>query len=277
MKSTAATDVVPRTDSSRSYDLLSAFRIQVSVIWALMMRELHTRYGRDNLGFLWVVAEPLLFCTAVTILWSITKGRYEHGIAVVAFTITGYMPLLLWRHSLARALFCFRSNASLLYHKQVTVLDLLFSRVILEILGCFLAYLVVSFIFFTLGLYEFPKDWGLFYLGWMYHILYATGTALIIACVTEMYEWTEKLIGPVSYIMVPLCGFLYMVDWLPGQVQKFALYLPSVNAYEIVRAGQFGPDVRVHYNLGYVTFVCLGMVSVGMMMCRHVRYHIVIE
>jgi capsular polysaccharide transport system permease protein len=256
---------------------IDAFRVQVAVIWALMMRELHTRYGRDNLGFLWVMAEPLLFCTAVTILWSITKGRYEHGIKVVAFTITGYMPLLLWRHALFRSLFCFRSNASLLYHQQITALDLLFSRVVLEIFGCAIAYLTVAFIFFTLDLYEFPKDWGLFYLGWMYHIFYALGTALIMACVTEMYEWTDKLIGPVSYIMVPLCGFLYMVDWLPQRAQKLALFLPSVNAYELVRAGQFGTDVRVHYDLGYLNFVCLGMVAVGMIMCRHVRHYIVIE
>ncbi len=276
MNIAATTDSVPR-GGANPYGFVKAFRVQIIVIWALMMRELHTRYGRDNLGFLWVMAEPLLFCTAVTILWSITKGRYEHGIAVVAFTITGYMPLLLWRHSLARSLFCFRSNASLLYHKQVTALDLLFARVVLEILGCFLAYLTVSFIFFTLGLYEFPKDWGFFYLGWTYHILYATGTALIVACMTEMYEWTEKLIGPLGYIMVPLCGFLYMVDWLPDRAQKYALFLPSVNAYELVRAGQFGPDVRVHYSLPYVTFVCVGMVTVGLMLCRRVRQHIVIE
>ena len=103
------------------------------------------------------------------------------------------------------------------------------------------------------------------------------GTALIIACVTEMYEWTEKIVAPVSYIMVPLCGFFYMVDWLPDRAQKLALYLPSVNAYELVRAGQFGSDVRAHYNLGYVTFVCLGMIAVGMIASNRVRHHIVIE
>lgn len=276
MDSTAVNTVIPRKKPDKR-EFLGALRVQVAVVWALMMRELHTRYGRDNLGFLWVIAEPLMFCTAVTALWTVTKGRYEHGVAVVAFTITGYMPLLLWRHALARSLFCFRSNSSLLYHRQVTVLDLLFSRVVLEIFGCFIAYLAVAFIFFALGLYDLPRDWGLFYLGWFYHILYAMGTALIVACITEMYEWTEKLVAPISYIMVPLCGFFYMVDWLPERVQKLALYLPSVNAYELVRAGQFGPSVRVHYNLGYLTFICLGMIAVGMIACRRVRRHIVIE
>lgn len=275
--SSATTAASIARKGSDPHVFLNALRVQKDVIWALMMRELHTRYGRDNLGFLWVIAEPLMFCTAVTVLWSITKGKYEHGVAVVAFTITGYMPLLLWRHALGRSLFCFRSNSSLLYHQQITVLDLLFARIVLEILGCFIAYLAVAFIFYSLGLYEPPRDWGMFYLGWTYHILYATGTALIVACVTEMYEWTEKIVAPISYIMVPLCGFFYMVDWLPDRVQKYALYLPSVNAYEIVRAGQFGSAVRVHYNLGYLTFVCLGMIAVGMIACRRVRHHIVIE
>lgn len=261
----------------RSQQFLDALRVQAVVIWALMMRELHTRYGRDNLGFLWIVAEPLIFCASIVMLWSLRQGQYERGVPVVAFIITGYIPLLLWRHVLMRSVFCFRSNSSLLYHRQVTPLRLLLSRIILEIFGCSIAYLVVAFIFYVVGLYEWPQDWGLFYLGWTYHILYATGTALIVGCVTEISEWVEKLVAPISYIMVPLSGFIYMVDWLPDRAQKWALYLPSVNAYELVRAGQFGPDVRVHYDLSYETFACMGLVALGLIICRRVRQHIVIE
>ena len=39
--------------------LKSGWDIQVRVIKALMIRELTTRFGRENIGFLWVMAEPL--------------------------------------------------------------------------------------------------------------------------------------------------------------------------------------------------------------------------
>jgi capsular polysaccharide transport system permease protein len=254
-----------------------SLRLQGDVIGALMMRELHTRFGRENLGFVWIIAEPLLFTGAVVMMWSLMRGQYDHGIPLVAFMLTGYLPLVLWRHCLSRAILCLRSNSGLLYHRQVTVLDLLASRIFLEILGCTLAYIAAAFIFFTLGFYDLPLDWGLFLLGWGFHILYSIGTALIVACVTEIYEWSEKLIGPIAYIAVPLCGFVYMVDWLPYRVQQWALFMPSVNAYEILRSGQFGPGVRVHYDLQYESFVCFGMILLGLILCRRVPHYIAIE
>jgi hypothetical protein len=41
------------------------------------MREMTTRYGREGLGFLWVVGEPLLFCFGVIIMWTLVKPAYE--------------------------------------------------------------------------------------------------------------------------------------------------------------------------------------------------------
>ena len=41
--------------------LSDAWRVERRVIWALMLREMMTRYGRHNIGFLWLFAEPMLF------------------------------------------------------------------------------------------------------------------------------------------------------------------------------------------------------------------------
>ena len=35
-------------------ELRDSWRIQRRVIWALVMREILTRYGRHNIGFLWL-------------------------------------------------------------------------------------------------------------------------------------------------------------------------------------------------------------------------------
>jgi len=35
--------------------LREGWRIQARVIGALMIRELNTRFGRDNIGFLWIM------------------------------------------------------------------------------------------------------------------------------------------------------------------------------------------------------------------------------
>jgi capsular polysaccharide transport system permease protein len=55
--------------------LAQGWRIQTRVIQALIIRELTTRFGRENIGFLWVMAEPLLFAVLVGLLWRFEKGR----------------------------------------------------------------------------------------------------------------------------------------------------------------------------------------------------------
>jgi capsular polysaccharide transport system permease protein len=261
----------------RTTPLLDALQLQLIVIFALMMREVHTRYGRENLGFVWLIAEPFVFCMGVIIIWTAIHGRYEHGIPILAFILTGYMPLTLWRHCVQRSVHCFRANASLLYHRQVRMLDLLVARIVLETCGAIAAYTVIAFLFWAVDLYELPKDWGLFMLGWAYMIAFSAGLGLVMGCVSEMAEWSEKLVGPFMYFLLPVSGVFFMADWLPSNYREFALYVPTLNGFELIRGGQFGPSVQVYYNLPYTTAFCAGLITLGLILCRRVHRHLVIE
>ena len=76
--------------------------IQGRVVAALLMREILTRYGRHNIGFLWLFVEPMLFTVFVTALWSATKAIHQSSMPIVAFAVTGYSSVLLWRNMPAR-------------------------------------------------------------------------------------------------------------------------------------------------------------------------------
>src|SRR5271167_2918727 len=99
--------------------LLQCLRIQRRVMHALLMREVITRFGRENLGVLWLVGEPMLFTLGVTTLW--TAAGLSHGISsipVVAFAITGYSSVLMWRNSANKCGEGIAANKSLLYHRS---------------------------------------------------------------------------------------------------------------------------------------------------------------
>ncbi len=49
---------------------LRSLQAQGRVVGALIMRELHTRYGRENIGYLWMILEPMMFAAAVAVLHS---------------------------------------------------------------------------------------------------------------------------------------------------------------------------------------------------------------
>lgn len=253
------------------------FRLQGKVIWALLLRELHTRYGRENIGFLWMVGEPALFCIGVAVLWTAIRPAHEHGVPVTAFVITGYVPLTMWRHCVGRSLKAFESNGALLFHGQVTPLDIILARNILEIYGSLIAGLVVGCGAILLGFMDPPQDYGLLYLGIFYQAAYCLACSLLMAPLSEMSDVFEKVMGAVMYLSIPFSGAFTMVDWVPAPFQPVLLYFPGVHAMEILRKGQFGSQVHAIYDVTYVTCVVAVMLLIGMSLVLRSRKHIVVQ
>ena len=102
--------------------------IQKQVVSALVIRELYTRFGREGLGFAWIVAEPLCFALPVLFVCRAVREPTEHGLSIVPFLWSGYLPLLLFRHLGLRILLFIRANVPLFYHQRVKILDMFAAR-----------------------------------------------------------------------------------------------------------------------------------------------------
>src|ERR1039457_2953304 len=109
-----------------------------------MMRELITRYGRDTLGVWWLVGEPMLFTVGVATLWTASGLHHGSPIPIVAFAVTGYSSVLMWRNSVGRASAAIAQNKPLLFHRNVRAIDVLLTRIALEIGGATGSFFVLS-------------------------------------------------------------------------------------------------------------------------------------
>src|SRR6476620_8523963 len=166
--------------------IIAGWRIQRRVISALMIRELVTRFGRENIGFLWMMAEPLLFAVLVGLVWRYMKGPEEHGVSIVAFVATGYIPLTLFRHVVTRTSRVFSVNGSLLYHRQIKVLDFIFVRFIIEVIGSMMAFVFIATILFVINEFPMPADIGALLLGWCLYCMFTFSICLVLAPLSEM-------------------------------------------------------------------------------------------
>lgn len=204
---------------SASATQASSIRIQARVLGALLMREMVMRYGRQNIGFLWLIIEPMILTCGVMIMWSLLRHE-AHGLVLIAFVLSGYMPLTLWRHVTSHAVLCFRQNSPLLYHRQVRPLDTVIARSLMEIAGTTGALIVV---YATLRLADIIPPYanlGLLVTGWLTMAWLAFGTGLVLAAATEQFEFVEKMVAPAQYLILPISGMFFMVAWLPTRVQE---------------------------------------------------------
>ena len=233
----------------------------ISVIVALIIRDLMGRFGRSHLGFVWTVLEPIILTSGVMLLWSVIKEPTIHGLPVLTFILTGYMPLTLWRHltnPMARIL---RNNAALLYHAPVSSMHVLLARTVLEFLSVTSALVTVYFVVVSIGLVEPMQNPGLLLASWLLGGWYFGAMGLVIAVVTEFWEPADKFVQPMQYLALPLSGAFFLLDWLPEYAQRLLLINPSVNYFEMFRAGFIGPAVTTHYSALYLT-VCAAVATV---------------
>ena len=251
--------------------------IQFRVIGALLMREVLTRYGRHNIGFLWLFVEPMMFTLGVTILWTVTKAAHGSNLPIVAFALTGYSSVLLWRNMPARCSGAVEPNLALMYHRHVKVVDIFISRILLEFVGATISFTFLGIFFVSMGWMKFPENILEVMLGWFMLTWFGGSLALTIGALSARSELVEKLWHPASYLLFPMSGAGFMVDWLPQAMQKAVLYLPMVHGVEIVREGYFGTAVHAHYDLAYMAVCCLALMLLGLAILRDVARKVIPE
>lgn len=257
--------------------LFRSFQIQLRVIGALLMREVLTRYGRHNIGFMWMFVEPMLFTTGVTALWTFAKMHHNSNMPIAAFALTGYSTVLLWRNMPSRCVGAVEPNLALMYHRHVKVMDVFAARLLLEAGGATMSFIILSIFYISIGWVQPPQDLLKVLLGWLMTAWFGTSLALLMGSLNERTELVEKLWHPASYLLFPLSGAAFMVDWLPPSAQKVVLLLPMVHGVELLREGYFGSLVRCHYNISYMAASCLTLTAFALAQERYVSKRVTPE
>ena len=243
--------------SSGTGGLRESLAIQGRVIAALFMREVLTRYGRHNLGFLWLFVEPMIFTLGVAALWSASGASHGSSLPIIAFAITGYSSVLLWRNMPSRCAGAVQPNLSLMYHRNVRVIDIFLSRILLEVGGTTCSFITLTVIFSSIGWMELPEDVLKVIFAWFLLAWFGSMLAIMIGALSERSEIVEKLWHPMSYLLFPLSGAAFIVDALPVAAQKFVLLLPMVHGVELLREGFFGSSIKAHYDITYMVVFCM--------------------
>jgi ABC-type polysaccharide/polyol phosphate export permease len=248
--------------------LLRSLAIQRRVLQALMMREIITRFGRENLGVLWLIVEPMIFTLGVTTLWTAAGLHHGSPLPIVAFAVTGYSSVLMWRNSASRASSAIHQNKPLLYHRNVQIIDVMLTRTALEIGGATCSFIVLSVFFIYAGWMPMPVDLLEVFFAWLMLAWFGTSLALLIGAGNAFSELVDRLWQPAAYLLFPLSGAAFMVDWLPNGMQRVVLLLPMVHGTEMLREGYFGNVVKTHYDVGYMAACCLLMTLGGLHLVR---------
>lgn len=257
--------------------LLQSWRIQRRVIWALFLREILTRYGRHNIGFLWLFAEPMLFTIGVTLMWTAIDATHGSDLPITAFAVSGYSTVLIWRNMSGRCVNAIQPNGALLYHRNVKILSIFISRILVEAGGATLSFILLTLFFSYMEWMSLPEDVLKVAAGWMLLIWFGAALAIFLGALSEFSELVERFWHPISYFLLPVSGAAYLVDALPKEAQDIVLLLPLAHGTEMVREGFFGSKIVAHYDAGYFATINLVLTFVGLALTAYVSKRVIPE
>ncbi len=239
----------------RRPSLAECGRVQLRVIGALIIRDLHSRYGRQRFGYVMMFFEPMLLAIAIRAMHHANSGPITRG--VFEFYAIGYVLFFMWRAMVTRGTGVIEGGRNLLYHQRITLPDLFYSRHMIEAISA----VGVMIIFYTVLLAfgsDYPASIVQMLEGMLLMALLGQGLALNIANLVARFEVLDRFVHMASYITMPISGLFFLVDSLPPEWQAIVLWVPMASCFEYFREGQFGGIHKYHYDIPYVlTWIAL--------------------
>lgn len=264
-----------------SQDLKQSLMVQARVIGALILREILTRYGRKNIGFLWLFIEPILFTLGIVIIRNIILGNAplnmsgnQHFFGSMSFAgllMTGYSGFILFRNICNRLSSTAASNRGLLYHRNIRILDLIFSRFILELAAVSASLLVLTIAFNEFGLMSLPLSILDVICAWLLLAWFCFGFGLIVGYMMEASSFFDRIWSIILIVSLPFSGVVFMLSWLPTSAQEFLSWSPLVNALEYLRESYFGTSIKAIYSISYLVAINLVLTLIGLSLARKIR------
>ena len=233
-------------------------RIQGRVVWALTLREMITRFGREGLGSLWLIAEPAMFIIGVMVIFSQLHADHA-GMSYAEYLAVSYPTLLFWRNGTGRVVKAIEVNRSLLHHLPIRPIDIIYARIIVEFSGSAASFIILFVILIYLGICQWPADWLMLANGYLLVIAFSFAFVMIMAALAEFSDAIERTSHIILYLMLPFSGVFIPLYAVPEEFRDVLLYFPLINAVEYFHAGYYGGGMQTYYDIPYTIVTILLM------------------
>ena len=255
-----------------SREIYDGLAVQKRVVWALMLRETKTLFGKHKLGYLWAVIETLGSISVFLIIRQWGGISSPDGLTSYTFLLGGFVPFYLFTETMRGSMNAIVGNRALLVFPQVFPIDMLYARALLNL--CM--YVLVSFILCVIGYFIgtfFGIDRPAYYMAsFFFAVLLGFTTGLMFSSINVVWPTISILIPMTHRVLLFTSGTFFSVVLLPQSVRKYFWYNPLSHIIEMARGGFssiYPSEIFVSYL--YVTECIVVTLFFGLIFERLVR------
>ncbi|MBV7316761.1 ABC transporter permease [Shewanella sp. NIFS-20-20] len=243
----------------------SHWQIMCDVVFALIIRELKTRFGSNRLGYFWALVEPMAQAGIMALMFSLIGRNSLSGIPVAMFMLVAILPFKLFSKLLPQLTAAIEANKGLLSYRQVTAMDPIISRVLIEVVTFVIVYCLLMAIMAWLGFDVLPADpLGLLAVSSL-TVVMSVGLGLMLCSAVTYWKDTSKLVGMIMMPMMIISGVMFCATMIPPKYWYLFEWNPVFHITELSRAAYFSAYVTPIGDFQYLSLWAVASFSLGLM------------
>lgn len=229
----------------------SSWQIMHAVIFALVLREFQTRFGKRRMGAFWVLLEPMLHIAFMMFMFTVIRLRTVPGMDFPVWLLTGIVPFFLMRNVALRFMDTVSANRALFAYPNIKIFDTFVARLLVELM---ISAAVYSILIFILGFW-FGYDVSIAYpLRWiaslLIGILFAFSLGILFSVIVQVMPNSGTFIRLLFMPLYFISGVIFPIWNLPQQFLPWLLWNPFLHIIENIRSSVF-EVYPVTYGISY--------------------------
>ena len=238
----------------------------MSVIPALMVREMVVINGRALGGYAWAILEPILGITLLTVIFSAISYVPPIGSVYPLFYATGYLPFLFWSGAHARIMASSRSSKALLEHASVTIPDVLIARLALAAITSATVMILIYVGIRVIWQPEERIDIVVMSQAFLLTAALAFGIGTLNAALSSMFSVWEKIWGIASRPLFIISGIFFPFMDMPENVRDVIWWNPLVHVVGMTRQAVYSGYDGSYVSVPFVLIVSAVSAVIGLSM-----------
>jgi len=241
------------------------------VLFALVMREMTSRYGRNAGGYVWAVIEPAGTVLLLTLAFTVIARYPPLGSDFALFFATGYLAFHVYL-DISRAVgLAVRTNRNLLQFPVITILDTIIARFLLQAVTSVTSFAVIVGAFALASDTAIGLDVGQIALALALAALLGLGVGAVNNALFALSSTYEQVFGIVNRPLFLVSGVFFIVEQLPPNLQAVAWWNPLIHVTAIMRRG-FYPFYEGDFVApGAVALFGAALLALGALLTRAMR------
>lgn len=270
----AAIRPLPRAKMSREKEtaFLGSVLIQIRVVLALMIRDIHHRTASSRFGLFSALAEPVMQIVMLGVVLSIfNRGQPPLGTSLFFFYATGVIPFYLFLHIVNATMNLYKENMVLLRVPRIKRVDLVLAHALGEFMVGGMTAVILFSLFFLFGKGEGTDNILQAILAYASVGLFSLGVGLIGCCIQSFTELWQRVWQTGQRAMYFMSGIFFIPTMMPDWARDILVWNPMLVGIEWFRSGFFQQYSPPWIDGRYVVVMSLVLITLGLTLERATR------